>query len=238
MKLSRRALSLAVGAVVLGLAGQYWHQQHEQPAYLPGDTAEFVGLFAPPPAADSPQTRRELDELLEIQRLRTAEQSAAARDDSSTDVARFTGALGLKPGTDVQLPALRRFTQRVEDSIRPYVRDAKRHFDRARPYAIEPRIQPCLANTPRDASYPSGHATYAFVMASVLADVAPTRRTQLIARGEEFAHQRMVCGVHFASDIEAGRVGARWLLSQLRASPQYRADVVAATTELREVRTE
>jgi acid phosphatase (class A) len=233
MKISRR---LFVGLAIVapaGVGGFYWSQQHTSPNYLGPDTREFVALFAPPPSADSAQTRQELDELLEIQRTRTEAQSAAARADSSTDVDRFADALGLKPGATDHLPHLKEFAQRVEDSFRPYVRAAKQNFKRARPYANEPRLEPCLDHPPRDASYPSGHATFAFVMAAALSDVAPARASQLQARAEEFAHQRMVCGVHFRSDIEGGRLGARWLIERLRASPDYRADVVAATAELR-----
>ncbi len=42
----------------------------------------------------------------------------------------------------------------------------------------------------------------------------------------------MVCGVHFASDIEAGRLGAVWLMKEFHSSPDYRADAAAAAAEL------
>lgn len=233
MKSSRRVFAIFVAAALLGTGGWYWSQEYRTATgYLDADTREFVGLFPPPPSDGSAEARRELDELLALQAARTAAQAAAARADSSTDVDRFASALGLKPGATSRLPRLTRFAQQVEDSIRPYVRDAKRHFDRARPYRVEPRIEPCLDYPPRDASYPSGHATYAFVLAAALADVAPGRAPQLLARGEEFAHQRMVCGVHFRSDIEAGRLGARWLSEHLRTSPVYRRDVAAVAAEL------
>jgi acid phosphatase (class A) len=43
----------------------------------------------------------------------------------------------------------------------------------------------------------------------------------------------MVCGVHFRSDLEAGRTGARWLAFAFSADPGYRNDANAATAELR-----
>ena len=96
----------------------------------------------------------------------------------------------------------------MEDDIRPYVRAAKDRFRRLRPYEIEPRLEPCIDDVRGDLSYPSGHATYGYVMAYLLRDMVPERRTQLLARADEFARQRMVCGVHFTSDLEAGRIGA------------------------------
>jgi acid phosphatase (class A) len=70
-------------------------------------------------------------------------------------------------------------------------------------------------------------------MAYLLIDMVPEREVQLIARADEFARQRMVCGVHFRSDIEAGRLGARWLLPVFTRSAAFREDEAAAIAELR-----
>jgi hypothetical protein len=43
----------------------------------------------------------------------------------------------------------------------------------------------------------------------------------------------MVCGVHFRSDLIAGRQAAEWLLADMAAVPAFRNDVLAATRELR-----
>ena len=70
-------------------------------------------------------------------------------------------------------------------------------------------------------------------MAYLLSDMVPERRAQLMARAQEFAQQRAVCGVHFPSDLTAGRVGAEWLAQKFLASPAYRAASVEARQELR-----
>jgi hypothetical protein len=43
----------------------------------------------------------------------------------------------------------------------------------------------------------------------------------------------MVCGVHFRSDLEAGRKAAQWLASHLEDEPAYIRDANAAMRELR-----
>jgi acid phosphatase (class A) len=43
----------------------------------------------------------------------------------------------------------------------------------------------------------------------------------------------MVCGVHFPSDVEAGRQGAEWLARELLTDPAYAEDLRAAKHELR-----
>ena len=84
-----------------------------------------------------------------------------------------------------------------------------------------------------DLSYPSGHAAYAWSMALLLADMVPERRAELEARAAEFARQRMVCGVHFASDLAAGRLAAEWLLRALHQEMEYSREGAAAAQELR-----
>jgi acid phosphatase (class A) len=145
----------------------------------------------------------------------------------------FAAALGLQPDEMRGLRELRSLAGQVEDDVRPYVRAAKRHFLRLRPYEVEPRLTPCIHDVRRDLSYPSGHATYGYVMAFLLAEMVPERRTQLMARAQEFAGQRVVCGVHFPSDIEAGRRGAEWLALRFLQDAHYRAAAASAARELR-----
>jgi acid phosphatase (class A) len=66
-----------------------------------------------------------------------------------------------------------------------------------------------------------------------LRDIVPEREIRLLARADEFARQRMVCGVHFSSDLEGGRVAATWLARMISANPDYRHDANAAMAELR-----
>jgi acid phosphatase (class A) len=227
----RVTAALAFALVVAGATG--WWLQRDPHTYLTGVTAEFVAIFAEPPAPGSTVTRRELDELIDLQRTRTETEVAAARRDRKTEIERFYVALGFPEGAEPRLPSLVELAARVEDDFRPYVRDVKEHFRRLRPYEIEPELKPCIDNVRGDLSYPSGHATFGHVMAYLLRDMVPERESQLIARADEFARQRMVCGVHFRSDIEAGRLGAKWLMERFGESADFRAASESASRELR-----
>jgi acid phosphatase (class A) len=123
--------------------------------------------------------------------------------------------------------------QRIETDVSLYVRDAKHRFVRPRPYVIEARLKPCIEDVADNESYPSGHATYGYVIALVLAEMVPERRVALLARADEFGHHRMTCGVHFASDVAAGRSGAEWLVRELDKDPGYRTARSKATETLR-----
>jgi acid phosphatase (class A) len=222
-------LAAMVALVAGGLA--WWHRA--PPHYLDEDYAPFVALFAAPPARGSAEERAELELLLQLQRARTPEEVRAAQADRKTEISRFAQALGGDPRTIASLPRLALLADHVEDDIRGYVRAAKRHFRRLRPREIEPGIQPCIGDVAADLSYPSGHATFAYTMGYLLADMVPERRDALLARAAGFARQRMVCGVHFPSDVAAGRLGADWLMQRLRRSPSFLADRERAAEELR-----
>lgn len=234
MQPGRRRIIIAAAAAISLLAGgaTWWHLDHRL-HYLDGNTQDFVAQFVAPPAADSAETRRELDQMLELQNNRTAAQAETAHADRKTEVARFYGALGLPADRSPSLPALQRLAQRAEDDVRQYVRAAKYRFRRLRPYVIEPRMQPCIDDVQGDLSYPSGHATYGYFMALLLASMVPEREQALLARADEFARQRVVCGVHFPSDLAAGRTGAEWLVRKLLSTPGFARDADAAAQELR-----
>jgi acid phosphatase (class A) len=232
-RLVRRGAWFSAFVSVLLVAGFAVHRYHGEPRYLHAPPQEFVALFVAPPAAHSLQTRQELDQLLAIQERRTQAEVDAARADRKTEVWQFAGSLGLTPQQVKDLKALGDLAEQVEDDVRPYVRAAKHRFLRLRPYEVEPRIEPCIEDVRGDLSYPSGHATYGYVMAYLLSDMIPGRRPQLIARAQEFARQRAVCGVHFPSDLEAGRIGAAWLTQRFLASQEYQASSAGARREVR-----
>lgn len=223
-----------LGAAFLAIAAGTWVAiEYEPPRFLAADTSEFVAIFPPPPARGSPEERRELDELLALQRSRTPADVEASRDDRRTDVDRFYEALGVDSRTPPALPKLHSLMEDVEDDVNRYVRAPKKNFARSRPYVVEPAIQPCIGDVAGDRSYPSGHATYGYVVAYLLAEMVPERHAALIKRADAFARARMVCGVHFFSDLEAGRLGASWLVAHLLVSPGYQVAAAEARAELR-----
>ncbi len=233
-----RARWLTGGVALAAVAAAWWWIDADRTHFLPAqDTAfiaNFVATFSPPPAADSAATRDEVAELLALQASRRDADVAAARADRKTEVRRFYGALGLNPEDPPDLPLVEKLAEHVEDDVRIYVRAVKDHYRRLRPYEIEPRLEPCIDNVQGDLSYPSGHAAFAWAMAGVLSDLAPERRAALESRAEEFARQRAVCGVHFPSDLAAGRRAAEWVLGAIRIKPEYSAEAAQASIELRE----
>lgn len=190
-------------------------------------------VIAPPPAAGSAAERAELDEMLRIQVQRTPAQAERAKADADTSIFRFADAIGSPPGFDEEkLPKVTALFKRIRDAETAVIGPAKDHYARPRPSVTEPKLDPVIS-VPGSKSYPSGHSAWAFAAGLVLADMLPEQRAQILARAAEFAHNRVVAGVHYPSDVDAGRISGSVLAAFLFASPAFRAEEKVATAELR-----
>jgi acid phosphatase (class A) len=83
-----------------------------------------------------------------------------------------------------------------------------------------------------DGSYPSGHTTIGWGWALILAEAAPDRQDEILARGRAFGQSRVVCNAHWLSDTDEGRVMASATVAALHDAPEFRADMEAARTEI------
>ena len=66
-------------------------------------------------------------------------------------------------------------------------------------------------------SYPSGHTTYGFTGAVLLAVLVPERYPEMIARGAEYGNDRILMGSHYAMDVLGGRTLALYDMAHLLA---------------------
>jgi membrane-associated phospholipid phosphatase len=93
-----------------------------------------------------------------------------------------------------------------------------------------------LTNSP---SYPSGHTTYGYMGALVLAIMVPERYQQMIVRGAEYGNDRIIVGAHYAMDVLGGRTLAMYDLAHLLANdPAYVGHPVGAAPAIKDFRAE
>jgi len=83
-------------------------------------------------------------------------------------------------------------------------------------------------------SYPSGHASIGWAWALALAELDPERANAILRRGLDFGMSRVYCGVHYASDVEAGRTIGAATVSRLQSDPVFNAQMVLARREIAE----
>ena len=87
-----------------------------------------------------------------------------------------------------------------------------------------------------DGAYPSGHAATGWGWALILSELAPDRAEALLARGLAFGESRVVCNVHWHSDVVAGRLVGAAAVAQLHTRGAFRDAMAAAEGEIRRLR--
>jgi acid phosphatase (class A) len=145
----------------------------------------------------------------------------------------FACALGVTLD-DSSAPVLQNIFAKVRTDARAFVDPPKDHWARHRPYVDLPG-NICVDKTDalaKAASYPSGHSTLSWAWGLILAELAPDRATEILSRARAYAESRVVCGVHYPSDIEAGRTNGSALVAALHANADFRADMDKARAEL------
>ncbi|MFC4526877.1 phosphatase PAP2 family protein [Dyella halodurans] len=211
------ALSLALSAAASGSGGS---------------TPDLVAVLPPPPAAGSLAAQHELQTVLGVQASRTPADEAAARADNEHSVFRFADVFG-SSFEAAKLPHTAALFARLVIYDKAAVKPAKIYWHHPRPPIVSAQVQPLAQEKADDWSYPSGHATLGYSEAVLLANMVPEKRAAIFARADLYAQHRVVMGVHFPSDIEAGRLAGTVIGADLLHDPDWQADYEAARLELR-----
>ena len=111
---------------------------------------------------------------------------------------------------------------------------AKNYYKRKRPFATfnEPSLKP--EEDEEEAltySYPSGHSSRGWMYALALATVAPERTEILMLRARYYAIHRVICGHHWKSDIDAGKIEASVIFAAITGTPEYQEQLQKARAE-------
>ena len=198
--------------------------------YFDPATVDLKALLPDPPANGSPTTLSEIDLILKKQAARTPEEIARIKREVHLNVYLFDTVLG--PWfTAKDVPVTAALFERVDATEHPVIDSAKKFWNRPRPPVQDPRVMPPI-NLPKNASYPSGHSEVGDLDALILAELAPDLKEALLARGLQIGDDRIIAGVHFPSDVAAGRTLAQALFAKLMASPAFQADLAAAKAEI------
>ena len=198
------------------------------------DPAEWVParLVAAPPAAGSAAEALEFSRLRALIAAATPERMAQARwDGDHEDPGLFNATLGRDLS---KLPATWALLMLIQQETDVVIEQGKDVFARRRPYSLDPTLPACVNDRMNKSAraYPSGHASAGYAVGWALARLLPDQAPQILARADDYALSRELCGVHFHSDTEAshviGTLAAATLLRDRRLSRQ----IAAARAEL------
>jgi acid phosphatase (class A) len=239
----RPVFTVAVVATIslTALAGLAVAQQAAPPkivGYLTDQTAPNGALIIPPapaPGADRYAADRAIFKATRA--LEGTPRWALAQNDNQLSIADierdFSCAIGVKI-TPADAPKLSLLLARAMRDAGRVSNGAKDIFKRDRPFKIDAG-DICIPHDDgldKSYDYPSGHTTASWTLGLILAELAPDRSTQILTRARAYGESRVVCGVHNASAIEAGRTAGAITEAAINGSSEFRADLEAARGEL------
>jgi acid phosphatase (class A) len=204
---------------------------YAQMPYLDSGEINLTKLLAPPPPQNSDQTKKELEEILQYQKNRDSAAITRAVADQMVSISRFASVLGPK-FNEKDLPITAAFFDKILDNAKLIVDPSKDFWKRPRPYIFDTLVKPCL-DKPTNASYPSGHSSLGNLFTIILANMVPEKNAEIFNRGWEFALNRVIGGVHYRSDIEAGRIAATVIAAELFKNKKFITDFNKAKAEVR-----
>ena len=205
--------------------------------YFASSVLDGAGILGPPPTPESAHGKADRALFDETRALQGSARWKTAIQDNDLwgggALKRFSCALGVDV-SETQTPALWKILHKVELDVRTLGTPAKDFYARKRPLIgnDQPICVPREDWMKTNASYPSGHAMTAWSWGLILAEALPAKATAVLMLGKDSGDSRMVCGVHFISDVEAGRTLGSAMVARLHAEPEFQADLARAKREL------
>lgn len=208
-----------------------------------GQLPDSLALVPPPPQEGTAGFALDMQVSQEAQSLRGTPRWEQAKHDAVLSFPQAAETFACALAAPINLddtPHLYRLLERSRMDAGAVTGKAKDRYQRPRPFMRngQPVCTPADEQALRgNGSYPSGHATIGWAWALILTEVAPDRTDALLARGRAFGESRLVCNVHWNSDILEGRLLGAGIVARLQASPEFRGEVEAARAEIIAIRT-
>ena len=138
-------------------------------------------------------------------------------------------------------PEIIRLCERAASDANTANTAVKNEYQRMRPFVTfdEPSLNPDAdAEKAESFSYPSGHSTRGYAFALALCTIAPECTSQIMLRAQYYALNRVVCGHHWKSDIDASLLLASAMFANIVCTDEYQQQLVKAREEYRRVKEE
>jgi acid phosphatase (class A) len=203
-----------------------------KPVLIPADAVDVIALLPAPPTLHSEENQAEVSLMLQLEKSCTPEQRARIEQEDEMDVFIFADVLG--PWFNAKdCPQTAKLFDQIATDSKYFTNTGKEHWQRPRPYASYKELNP-TGKLEKSFSYPSAHSTRGTLNAEILAEIFPDKRDQLLEKGRSVGWDRVIAGVHYPSDVAAGRVLGHALAQAFLASPDFKAQLAAVKAELQQ----
>ncbi|MCJ2095836.1 phosphatase PAP2 family protein [Methylobacterium sp. J-072] len=224
--LSRALLALVWAALPLApLAAAELHATWIDPEAL-----ALQRVLPPTPAPGSAAEAADLAAVRAAVAARTTEDERRITANLPCTLDRFADVLG-PAFTAARMPKLAALIEHVFQDGELAVLAAKSAIGRKRPYTLDPDLR-TFGHRSGSTSYPSGHATFGYLAATVLGILAPEKREALFARADQYGRNRFEAGTHFPSDLEAGTIAAAIIAEALLRDGGFQQALADARAEV------
>ncbi|MBX3736574.1 MAG: phosphatase PAP2 family protein [Candidatus Didemnitutus sp.] len=203
--------------------------------FIAPDALDSLQVVPPPPAPDTIVAEAERATLALLVQNRTPEQVALARRWEKYDVFKMVQPVLGDWASAQTLPKLAAFIKNSTVETRPFTDRAKSAYARHRPHEDNPALTLAFDKKPDGSSYPSGHATAAWLHATLLGAALPDHAAEFHHQAELVCLSRLYGGAHYPSDVVAGHhLGAAIAAAMLKspetqhALEEIRAELAAA----------
>ena len=199
-------------------------------------------LIPPPPTASSTALALDYDISRNSLTLQDSLRWMLAAEDADLTFPMIAGTFSCAlnaPINEQETPRLYILMRRarIDASLSTY--KAKNKYARTRPFVIN-KERTCSPNDEqglmKNGSYPSGHSAIGWAWALILAEISPEQADAILARGRAFGQSRVICNVHWQSDVVEGRFMGAATVARLHADAAFRADLITARIELEDAR--
>ncbi|WP_074013333.1 phosphatase PAP2 family protein [Candidatus Sodalis sp. SoCistrobi] len=116
------------------------------------------------------------------------------------------------------------------------VKNTKQYYNRQRPFvyfnthSCTPEKENSLK---KNGDYPSGHSATGWALALILSEIYPERKEEILKRGYKIGEYGIICGVHWKSSVDAGRLLGSSIVSALHSSREFNQDLEKSRNEIR-----
>ncbi|WP_415498694.1 acid phosphatase [Acetobacter syzygii] len=210
---------------------------HAEQIQLPDGRA----FLPPPPATNSHAQEADIQAYENSRSLQNSRRWKLATNDADLKpdhiIHDFSCAVGFQISPS-EVPTLITVLDTLEKPLEQRITEEKKNWQRMRPFVGKNQAicTPDADKLSASFSYPSGHTTWGWLVASILSSALPERSTQIMQRGRVFGESRIVCGVHWKSDVQAGYMNGGAMFAALQEQPWFAEKMVSIHKELQAAR--
>lgn len=215
-------------AIILSISLSGCISVHGEKVNLPAVIAQsnaakisWKEILPPPPKIDSLQHKWEMNEVISYQSPEYDERRKMALQDNDIDPFKTYSSI-LGPSFKAEnYPKTKELINYSLTYSALHINGAKNVYSRKRPFQENSEIKICEDKPPNSSSYPSGHSASGWIVSNILARLFQEKSDDIYARGIDYGKSRVICGVHYPSDVAIGQIVGDIVMSKLQNDAQF-----------------